>query len=146
MSDLKVTALKRVFVYGALQLDDPDTGMKPEEVKEFWSDVYPELTQAVVEGPDYKEDAVEYTFRKAVGTKGVETVTEIDRTIARVLTGVFAKEGAEEQAGTKTEYKAASMADDIKVMKILARIIAREEAETNAKAVIFPPGTSLGLA
>lgn len=119
MSDLKVSALKRVFVYGALQLDDPDAGMKPEEVKEFWSDVYPELTQAVIEGPEYKEDSIEYTFRKAVGTKGAD--------------------------GTETEEdKAAVLADNIKIMKILAGIVAKGESGPNTRAVIFPPSSSLG--
>ena len=67
---LEVKALVRVFRYGALELEDPDPKSTAEEVKEFWGDVYPELTQAIIEGPDYKEDRAEYTFRRAVGTKG----------------------------------------------------------------------------
>jgi PRTRC genetic system protein C len=67
---LEVRPLVRVFRYGALELEDPDPKFTAEEVKDFWGDVYPELTQAVIEGPDYKDDRAEYTFRRAVGTKG----------------------------------------------------------------------------
>jgi PRTRC genetic system protein C len=67
---LEVRSLVRVFRYGALELEDPDPKSTAEEVKDFWGDVYPELTQAVIEGPEYKDDRAEYTFRRAVGTKG----------------------------------------------------------------------------
>ena len=50
---LEVKALIRVFRYGALELEDPDPKSTAEEVKDFWGDVYPELTQAVIEGPEY---------------------------------------------------------------------------------------------
>lgn len=66
----QVTDAKREFKYGQLMLQDPDINMTPDQVKEFYASSYPELTQSVIEGPDYKEDTVEYTFKKAVGTKG----------------------------------------------------------------------------
>lgn len=66
----EVTDAKREFKYGQLVLQDPDINMTPDQVKEFYASSYPELTQSVIEGPDYKEDTVEYTFKKAVGTKG----------------------------------------------------------------------------
>jgi len=115
MSDLKVSTLKRVFVYNAMQLDDPDPAMKPEEVKEFWSDVYPELTQAVIEGPEYKDDCIQYTFRKAVGTKGQD-----------------------KKAASKK--KAEDVADGLRLMKALARIAARTEPGERAA---LPPSSSL---
>ena len=72
MSTLTVKPITRTFKYNALSLDDPGSDLSPEQVKEFWSDVYPELTQAIIEGPDHIEDREEYTFRRAVGTKGVK--------------------------------------------------------------------------
>ena len=51
---LEVRPLVRVFRYGALELDDPDPKSTAEEVKDFWGDVYPELTQAVIEGPSIR--------------------------------------------------------------------------------------------
>ncbi len=114
MSNLKVSTLKRIFIYNAMQLDDPDPDMKTEEVKEFWSDVYPELTQAVIEGPEYKDDCIQYTFRKAVGTKG--------------------------QGKAVSKKEADDVADKLKIMTALARIVAR--TEPGARAVL-PPSSSL---
>lgn len=70
MSESKVSEAKRVFNYGSLKLDDPAPTSTPEEVKEFYSGIYPELTQAIIEGPEYKDNTIVYTLRKAVGTKG----------------------------------------------------------------------------
>ncbi|OPY67779.1 MAG: hypothetical protein A4E57_02098 [Syntrophorhabdaceae bacterium PtaU1.Bin034] len=75
---LEVRPLVRIFRYGALELEDPDSKLSAEEVKEFWGDVYPELTQAIIEGPEYKDDRAEYTFRRAVGTKGSNDVVKGD--------------------------------------------------------------------
>ena len=66
----EITRLKRIFKYGALDLDDPGREMSPEEVKDFYADIYLELTQANIEGPEFVGDEERYEFRKAVGTKG----------------------------------------------------------------------------
>ena len=62
--------LLRRFVYNSIVLDDPDPAMNPDEVREFYSAIYPELTQAVIDGPDIEDGAEAYEFRKTVGTKG----------------------------------------------------------------------------
>jgi PRTRC genetic system protein C len=67
--------IKRVYEYNNLKLDDID-GMSPEEVKDFYSNIYPQLTQAETDGPELKNDTEVYVFRKAVGTKGI-TVREL---------------------------------------------------------------------
>ncbi len=67
----EITEVKRAFKYNSMVLQDPDVNMKPEEVRSFYSSVYPELTQAAVEGPENNENGeLVYTFRKAIGTKG----------------------------------------------------------------------------
>lgn len=66
----EVKTAVRVFNYGSMALKDPDPKMTPEEVKEFYSSVYPELTQSVIEGPEYGEGTITYSFEKTVGTKG----------------------------------------------------------------------------
>jgi len=61
----------RNFKYGSLNLEDPGTEMTPEEVRNFYAGVYPELTQSVIEGPEYNDDgSITYSFSKSVGTKG----------------------------------------------------------------------------
>ncbi|MBI5642651.1 MAG: PRTRC system protein C [Deltaproteobacteria bacterium] len=67
----EVEVAKRTFKYNSLTLQDPDPGMGPEEVKAFYSSIYPELTQAVIEGPEYDDlQGMTYEFRRAIGTKG----------------------------------------------------------------------------
>lgn len=67
----EVEVAKRTFKYNSLTLQDPDPSMGPEEVKAFYSSIYPELTQAVVEGPEYDDlQGMSYEFRRSIGTKG----------------------------------------------------------------------------
>ncbi len=75
----KIQQITRVFKYGSLVLDDPGLEMSAADVKDFYADVYPELTQAGIEGPDYTDTQEVYEFKKAVGTKGL-TVRQAART------------------------------------------------------------------
>ena len=68
---MSIQQITRVFKYGSLVLDDPGREMTAAEVKDFYADVYPELTQAVIEGPDYTDTQEVFEFKKAVGTKGL---------------------------------------------------------------------------
>lgn len=60
----------RRFKFNGMDLKDPNQSDTPEKVKEFYAGLYPELTNAEIEGPDTKGAESVYTFRKAVGTKG----------------------------------------------------------------------------
>lgn len=68
---LNVTGMKRVFKFGNRELEDPDKNMTPDEVMQFYSATYSELTTSNVHGPkvDDKNRAV-YEFKTTVGTKG----------------------------------------------------------------------------
>lgn len=68
---LNVTGMKRVFKFGNRELKDPDKNMTPDEVMQFYSATYPELTTSNVHGPkvDDNNRAV-YEFKTTVGTKG----------------------------------------------------------------------------
>ncbi len=67
---LNVTGLKRVFKYGNRELDDPGQTMTPDEVMQFYSGTYPELTTSNVHGPKVDGDKAVYEFKTTVGTKG----------------------------------------------------------------------------
>ena len=67
---LNVTGMKRVFKHGNRELKDPDKNMTPEEVMQFYSATYPELTTSNVHGPKTDGDKVIYEFKTTVGTKG----------------------------------------------------------------------------
>ncbi|ABL01410.1 PRTRC system protein C [Pelobacter propionicus] len=66
---MQITTLTRTFKYNGATLRDPDPKQTPEQVKEFYSMAYPELTTAVVEGPEENNGQLQYSFRKGAGTK-----------------------------------------------------------------------------
>ncbi len=67
---LNVTGMKRVFKYGNRTLEDPSKNMTPDEVMQFYSATYPELTTSNVHGPKMEGDKAVYEFKTTVGTKG----------------------------------------------------------------------------
>jgi PRTRC genetic system protein C len=67
---MKIEALRRTFAYNAIELADPGAALTPAAVKDFYTSVYPDLTNAEIEGPKVIGNTHAYTFRRAVGTKG----------------------------------------------------------------------------
>jgi len=71
---LSVTSLDRVFKFkngnAEITLQDPSSGMSPDEVMDFYSNSYPELTTATVHGPEIENDKAVYRFKTTIGTKG----------------------------------------------------------------------------
>lgn len=71
---LSVTSLVRSFKFHNgntdLILNDPNPTMLPDEVMEFFSNTYPELTTATVQGPEIENDTIVYFFKTTIGTKG----------------------------------------------------------------------------
>ncbi len=65
----KIT-LKRSFSFNGLKLPEPDERMSVEEVKFFYANQYPELTTAAISGPEIVGNSIQYTFSRAIGTKG----------------------------------------------------------------------------
>ena len=114
---------QRVFYYNQVRLDDPDLSLSPEEVKDFYSDVYPELAQGVIEGPDLKEEGAVYTLRKAVGTKGAGiTVTEIAK------------------GKVPFSFDPVEVKEEFSLMETLARALKDSDGDS-----ILPPHDALGM-
>ncbi|WLE60260.1 PRTRC system protein C [Burkholderia plantarii] len=67
---MKIDTLLREFSYNGAKLPDPAPTFTPDQVREFYAQTYPELTNAEVEGPIVKGSRNVFTFRRAVGTKG----------------------------------------------------------------------------
>jgi PRTRC genetic system protein C len=67
---IQTRVLPRAFSYMGLQLADPDPALTPEQVRDAYSAQYPEITTAVIEGPDATGDKLVYKFTRAIGTKG----------------------------------------------------------------------------
>ena len=53
-----------------LVLSDPDSSLSVNEVMDFYSMTYPELTTATVHGPEWEEDKAVYRFKTTIGVKG----------------------------------------------------------------------------
>lgn len=66
---IAIQEIRRVFRYNGITLPDVP-GLEPREVRDLYSAQYPELVSAEVEAGEVRDGTQEFTFRKAVGTKG----------------------------------------------------------------------------
>ena len=67
MQEIQIT---RSFKYNSVTLPDPNPALGPDQIREFYATQYPELNNAVVEGPTTKSGVATYTFTRAAGAKG----------------------------------------------------------------------------
>lgn len=67
---MEMSTVDREFRYNAVKLADPAPAMTLVQVRDFYSNVYPEIISADIEGPDLVGGKQIYTFKRAVGTKG----------------------------------------------------------------------------
>ena len=67
---IKVQTLTRTFSFNGVDLADPGPDFTPEEVKDVYVNMYPDLSTAVLQEPEINGDQVEYKFVRNVGTKG----------------------------------------------------------------------------
>jgi len=67
---MDIQNLQREFNYNGVALADPSPTLSLPQVRDFYANVYPEITSADIEGPKQVGAKVAYTFRRAVGTKG----------------------------------------------------------------------------
>lgn len=74
---LKGTLITRVFKYNGMTLNDPMAAKTAEGVRLFYATMYPELLNAVTEGPVTKNGVSTYTFTRAAGEKGASHLKAI---------------------------------------------------------------------
>lgn len=71
---LEVTNLTREFKFKKdgkdVELPDPNPEFSAEEAMKFYSGIYPELTNGVVEGPTVVKDKAVYTVTTKAGKLG----------------------------------------------------------------------------
>ncbi len=67
---MDIQTLTREFTYNGVALADPNPAFTLPQVRDFYANVYPEITSADIEGPKQVGAKAIYTFRRAVGTKG----------------------------------------------------------------------------
>ena len=66
---MKISKLKRVFVFNDITLQDPNPSFSIEEVKSFYQSQYPGITTAEIIGPETDDTSAIYKFVTKVGTK-----------------------------------------------------------------------------
>ena len=68
---MEVKPIKRKFVIDKsnIELPDPNPQMTVEQVQQFYSGMYPELTTATYQKV-FKQDTYTYIFKSIIGTKG----------------------------------------------------------------------------
>lgn len=71
---LITNTLPRIFLFDndgqKVPLADPDILMPPQSVLNYYSNLYPILTTARIEGPEVADDKLQYSFVSTLGTKG----------------------------------------------------------------------------
>jgi PRTRC genetic system protein C len=73
---LITSEMPRVFLFNGngndeqIKLSDPDRHLSPEAVLNFYSQTYPMLTTAKIEGPEFADDELQFRFESTIGTKG----------------------------------------------------------------------------
>lgn len=81
---MEISQSTRQFKYNGVVLQDPGPAYSLEQVREFYSTLYPEIINAAIEGPTIAGAKTVYEFRRAVGTKGADdTQARLERLIAR---------------------------------------------------------------
>jgi len=67
---IQAQQLQRVFTFNGVNLPDPGPDFTPEEVKDVYVNMYPDLSTAILSAPEVADDVVTYKFARNVGTKG----------------------------------------------------------------------------
>ena len=67
---LQIIGVSRVFKHKNNTLQDPNPAFTPEQVLTYYTNQYPELVTASINGPEIKDEKATYEFKSVVGTKG----------------------------------------------------------------------------
>jgi PRTRC genetic system protein C len=86
---MQVTNLTRKYRYNSLTLPDPNEAMTPDQVREFYATQFPELNNAVIEGPVTANGVATWTFIRAAGAKGREEAAAAAMTASALIEGAL---------------------------------------------------------
>jgi PRTRC genetic system protein C len=84
---MQVVDITRKFTYNGVTLADPNPALGPDQIREFYAMQYPELNNAVVEGPVTKDAVATYWFARAAGAKGASAPASAKEVVSRILVG-----------------------------------------------------------
>lgn len=101
---LVASTITRSFKYNGMTLADPSASKTPDQVRAFFASQYPELTNAVVEGPVTKAGVSTYTFARAAGSKGAKSESQ-ETVLHRIVANGLPKTGSPLDGATVTQLK-----------------------------------------
>jgi PRTRC genetic system protein C len=64
---MEVDRLEREFLYNGVKLPDTTPTMTPEQVRDTYTHLYPEMATAAIEGPETVAGKLVYKFVRAIG-------------------------------------------------------------------------------
>ena len=67
---MEVRRIEREFVYNGVKFPDTSPAMTPEQVRDTYVHLYPEIATAAIEGPETNDGKLIYRFVRAIGAKG----------------------------------------------------------------------------
>ena len=67
---MEVHVLAREFLYNGVKLPDTTPTMTPEQVRDTYTYLYPEIATAAIEGPETVAGKLVYKFVRSIGAKG----------------------------------------------------------------------------
>lgn len=67
---VQAKTMTRKFTFNGVNLSDPGPNFSVDEVKDIYSNQYPDLATAIVSEPNISGDVATYAFTRNVGTKG----------------------------------------------------------------------------
>lgn len=70
MTQQTITELKRAFVYGGMDLPDPNPLLSKEQVLEHYSNIYPKLNGGKLVQSSIADGVISYELRELVGEHG----------------------------------------------------------------------------
>ena len=134
---MKTITLTRKFTYNSVTLPDPNVGMSPDAVKEFYALQYPELNNALLEGPTTANGVSTWQFVRAAGAKGrapvaVKTAGSDARTVLNLAMG---GNGASNSMPTEEE-----LADQARFSRALGAV-----TRSKGGRAMSLPSTSFGI-
>lgn len=66
---MQIEVVQRVFNYNGTQLQDICPEGTPEDVLRSYANLFPEITNGIIEGPDSIDGKMVYTITRAIGSK-----------------------------------------------------------------------------
>ena len=67
---IDVAQMERCFAFGGRIIPDPNPELTPEAVREFLTFQYPEMSTAIIVGPETAGRYLRYTIQRSIGSKG----------------------------------------------------------------------------